>query len=181
MYQDLADTQRATPLERFVMTSLVPTLLITSFLHAEIVWAVNRTNEFVSRLSDAPVFVGIRQLWPRPRTPEIHVGAAVVFAYQESGSWVAVGNGLPVLYRFGGSPITYPKQLRDRGASGQVVLQADVSPSGVVDPSSITIVSATNAHLVSEAREILSGSQFRSRSHQPVRVTVRVRVAIWFT
>ena len=38
MYEDLARTQDASALERFVMTSLVPSLLVTSLLHADTVW-----------------------------------------------------------------------------------------------------------------------------------------------
>jgi hypothetical protein len=39
MYEDLVQAQQPSALERFVLTSLLPSLLVTSLLHAHTFWA----------------------------------------------------------------------------------------------------------------------------------------------
>lgn len=181
MYEDLAATQRAAPLERFVLNSLIPSLLITSFLHADVVWGgLGRAGKPVLW---EPIACTFFLSEPPTGVPEIKsevlVGAAAVLAFATDEGWMEADSGWAPLHRAGKSP-PFPDRLLASGSRGQVILEVEVHQDGVIVPSSIRVVSASDPALVPFAREILRRSRLHAAGHQPFWVRVRVRLAVSF-
>ena len=135
MYDDLERAQRPSMLERFVLNTVIPSLLVTSFLHAHVVWTTSSRE-----------------------TPP---GEEAVFFFEpvleEPG--VIVPETLPVLLRIPAP--SYPRLLKAAQIEGEVILKAVVDRSGHVEPSSVGVVKTTDARLVPGAQEALLKAVFR--------------------
>ncbi len=42
MYDDLLESQRPSKLEWFVLNTLIPSLFVTSLMHADVVWSIHK-------------------------------------------------------------------------------------------------------------------------------------------
>jgi TonB family protein len=193
MYDDLARTQETPLLERFVMTSILPSLLITSFLHASDVWGRREPpprpvgicilcRQFCIQCAAFPVLeTPIEERapsFPDSRSPDVHVGIAGVLQverddegarYWQSGDWGA-------LPRVGGAAPEYPELLRGAGVEGRVVVEAVVDSLGRVEPRSLLVVAFTHPGFVTAVQRAAIAMRF-----EPFRVdgqAMRVRIMV---
>ncbi len=186
MYEDLAHTQDA-PFEHFVMTSVIPSLLITSFLHADVAWKVRPRpesvlpTEYVLVCNLGPMVPPLEEFvvpWPE----HTGVGVAEVMAVQteakgarfwQYGRWPP----LDALHR---GVLTYPERLRPAAIEGRVVLEAVIDTLGHVEPGSVVVVESAHPAFVAPAQRALVASLFRPARVAGRAVRVRVRLAFDF-
>ena len=189
MYEDLARTQEASLLEHFVLTSVIPSLVITSLLHADLVWNV-RTREEPSVGSIEYSFVCFGTSLPLASLEDLHhpLGASVrvgvpevvaVESREEQARFWQYGVRLGLDLVRSRVP-SHPKLLRPAGTQGRVVLEAVIDTLGHVEPGSVLVVESAHPAFVAPAQHSLLTSLFRPARVQGRAVRVRVRLAFDF-
>src|ERR1043166_2978216 len=132
MYDDLARSQRRSPLELFVVHALIPTVLVSFALH------MHRSTTTMG--DESPLGCPLLVL---PPLDEWRVSIPDVF---------------PVLVRM--PKPRYPVGIRSKTVE-QVRLSALVRVDGRVQPSSIRILQVTDSRFIDVARDALTAAVFR--------------------
>ncbi len=154
MYDDLARTQTPTPLERFVVHAVIPSVLVTAAFH----WNSPVWNSPGARAA-ATVPTSIEWVTIVCQMPLAPLGP--------------IPDSFPTLVRM--PPPVYPDAMRRSGIEGRVVLRALVSTRGRVYPSSILVLRTTDVQFVAPARQALRDALFR-----PARLG-GARIEAWIT
>jgi TonB family protein len=154
MYDDLARTQRPSPLEWLVVNMIIPSLLVTYALH----WPAADETSHEPRSRDVIVCV-------LPVVPE---------EYQNH----LLPDVFPLLIRM--PPPDYPNDMRAAAIEGRVVLKALVEKQGRVRRSSIVVLRTTDSRFVAPARNALTAAVFRPARFEGARIAGWVTIAIDF-
>ncbi len=83
--------------------------------------------------------------------------------------------------RLSGPDPRYPNLLREAGIEGTVVLRFVIDTTGIVEPSTLVVISTTHRAFEGPAREAALRSRYRPARVRGVRVRVLVQQAISFT
>jgi TonB family protein len=137
MYDDLARAQQPSILERLVLNTVIPSVLLTLALHSQSVET-------------------------RPQNCDDCGGVPLLLACECPECCVTLGpvpDAFPVLVRMP-RPV-YPAVMRRDGIEGRVVLRALVNPRGRVDSTSILVVQTTDGSFVPSAFQALARAVFR--------------------
>jgi len=155
MYDDLARTQRPSPLEWFVVNAVIPTLVVTLALQ---VTSPRRASPPTNPADDnvRGWLFTVCGMPPLGRIPDV----------------------FPTLVRMP-RPV-YPDAMRRAGIEGRVVLRALVNTSGRVDSSSILVMRATRVEFVVPARQALQAALFRPGWFGGQRLDAWITIAIDF-
>jgi TonB family protein len=133
MYDDLARSQRPSPLEWFVVNTLIPTVLMTLVLRTGLAARAAPTPQVSTQCFGAL----LRDYPPGSPIPDV----------------------FPILISL--PPPSYPDLMRRLGLEGRVVLRALVNSRGLVERSSILALQATDAHFIEPARQALAAALFQ--------------------
>jgi TonB family protein len=151
MYDDLARSQRPSPLEWVVVNMLLPSMLVT--------FAIQSRADLHTKSGGPPddpivCILPVMGIWE-----ERHLGP--------------IPDLFPVLLKMA-QPV-YPDRDARSGAKPRVFLRALVDPSGRISPSSIVIVQSPDSRLDAPARRALAAALFR-----PARLDGHA-IAAWIT
>ena len=149
MYDDLARTQTPTPLERFVVHAVIPSVLLTAALHWQPAGGAAAPTRPVA-IDGFFIVCG----FPPPAIPDV----------------------FPTLVRM--PPPVYPDAMRRSGIEGRVVLRALVSTRGRVYPSSILVLRTTDVQFVAPARQALRDALFRPARLGGARIEAWITIGI---
>jgi len=170
MYDDLARTQRPSPLEWFVVNAVIPTLVVTLALQ---VTALRRASpptnpadddvRGYALFGDQPVEVLSVPDGDLPFPEPYRCAESAFLDYDETPvilRWTRAGDAAHLLHA---------------DVAGCVVLEGAVGPLGLVDPRSIVVVRATHRRLVLTARQtIIAHLRIIAVGWRPMPARVRV-------
>jgi len=149
MYEELARSQRQSPLEWVVLNVLVPSFALTFFMQS------------------------FGKTWEVPRPGRLHEGISYEVIPVVTPPAPAVSPLLVSIRR-----PDYPPAMRRAGTEGRVVLRAVVDTRGRVRRSSIEVLQTTDSHFDAPSRQAVGSAVFwPARAGQAVDAWVTMVIA----